>query len=194
LRNPYSFEFDPKSGQLFIAEVGENHWEEIDWAPKGSDGGYNFGWKFNMGTHCHPSLGPDDKCPIVGTLPIAEYPHQEPYPGAEKLNEDWGCSVIALGVANYGGMDGVFLSGDWCSGRVFGTGWDGKKWQLQELTQTSLQFTGGGIDEDGTVLAVNCNCFYTEDKGALANPPGSLWKVVPADKVPSGAEVAATKK
>jgi cytochrome c(L) len=143
LRNPYSFEFDPKSGQLFIAEVGQNHWEEIDWAPKGSNGGYNYGWKFNMGTHCHPSLGPDDKCPVVGTLPIAEYPHQEPYPGAEKLNEDWGCSVIALGVANYGGMSGVFLTGDWCSGRVFGSAWDGKKWQMQELTQTSLQFTGG---------------------------------------------------
>jgi glucose/arabinose dehydrogenase len=190
LRNPYSFSFDKKGGSLFIADVGQNHWEEIDWAPKGSNGGYNFGWKFNMGTNCHPSLGPDDKCPIVGTLPVAEYPHQEPYPGAEKLNEDWGCSVIALGV----NTDGVFLAGDWCSGRVFGTAWDGKKWQLQELTQTSLQFTGGGVDEDGTVLAVNCNCFYTEDKGALANPPGSLWKIVAADKVPEGAEVAATKK
>lgn len=194
LRNPYSFSFDKKSGGLFIAEVGQNHWEEIDWAPKGSNGGQNFGWKFNMGTRCHPSLGPDDKCPIVGTLPIAEYPHQEPYPGAQKLNADWGCAVIALGVANYGGMDGVFLAGDWCSGRVFGLAWDGKKWQLQELTQTSLMFTGGGVDEDGTVLAVNCNCFYTDDKGALNNPPGSLWKIVPADKVPAGAEVAQTKK
>ncbi len=48
---------------------------------------------------------------------------------------------MGLGVANYAGMEGVFLTGDWCSGRVFGTGWDGKKWQLQELAQTSLQFT-----------------------------------------------------
>jgi glucose/arabinose dehydrogenase len=190
LRNPYSFSFDRKGGSLYIAEVGQNHWEEIDWAPKGSNGGYNFGWKFNMGTHCHPSLGPNDKCPIVGTLPIAEYPHQEPYPGAQKLNEGWGCAVIALGV----NTDGVFLSGDWCSGRVFGTAWVGGKWQLQELTQTSLMFTGGGVDEDGTVLAVNCNCFYTDDKGAMNNPPGSLWKIVPADKVPAGAEVAETKK
>jgi hypothetical protein len=77
---------------------------------------------------------------------------------------------------------------------VFGTGWDGKKWQLQELAQTALQFTSGNTDEDGTVLAVNCNCFYLDDKGATANPPGSLWKIVPADKVPAGAEVAKTKK
>ena len=194
LRNPYSFEFDRKGGSLFIAEVGQNHWEEIDWAPKGSNGGYNFGWKFNMGTHCHPATGANDKCPIVGTLPIAEYPHQEPYPGAQKLNAGYGCAVIAFGVANYGGFDSTFLAGDWCTGRVLATAWVGSKWQLQELTQTALQFTGGGVDEDGTVLAVNCNCFYTEDKGALANPPGALWKIVPADKVPAGAEVAETKK
>jgi hypothetical protein len=125
---------------------------------------------------------------------VAEYPHQEPYPGAEKLKDGWGCSVMGLGVANYAGMNGVFLSGDWCSGRVFGTGWDGKKWQLQELVQTSLQFTSGNNDEDGTVLAVNCDCFYTDDKGPLANPPGALWRIVAADKVPAGAEVAKTKK
>ena len=71
-------------------------------------------------------------------LPVAEYPHQEPTPGAEKLNDGWGCSVMGLGVANYGGMDGVFLTADWCSGRIFGTGWDCKKWQLQELAAEML--------------------------------------------------------
>ena len=194
LRNPYSLDFDKKTGALFIAEVGQNHWEEINWQPADSKGGQNYGWKFNMGTHCHPLTGPNDKCPIVGTLPVAEYPHQEPYPGAEKLKDGWGCSVMGLGVANYAGMNNVYLTGDWCSGRVFGTGWDGDKWQIQELMQTSLQFTSGNLDEDGTVLAVNCDCFYTDDKGPLANPPGALWRVVPADKVPAGAEVAKTRK
>ena len=194
LRNPYSIRFDKKTGSMFIADVGQNHLEEIDWQPADSKGGQNYGWKFNMGTHCHPATGPDDKCALVGTLPVAEYPHQEPYPGAEKLKDGWGCSVMGLGVANYAGMEGVFLTGDWCSGRVFGTGWDGKKWQLQELAQTSLQFTSGNVDEDGTVLAVNCDCFYTDDKGPLANPPGALWRIVAADKVPAGAEVAKTKK
>ena len=60
-----------------------------------------------------------------------------------------------LGVANYGGMKGVYLVGDWCSGRVFGLGWDGRKWQLEELAHTSLQFTAGGIGEDGYVYGVN---------------------------------------
>ena len=61
---------------------------------------------------------------------------------------------------------------------------------MQELLQTILQFTAGDVDEDGNVLAVNCYCFYTDDKGPTANPVGALWRVVPADKVPPGAEVA----
>ena len=194
LRNPYAFHFNKKTGDLFIADVGQNHWEEINWQPASSKGGENYGWKHNMGTHCHPATGPNDVCPQVGVLPVAEYPHQEPYPGAEKLTDGWGCSVQGLGVANYAGMDGVYLTGDWCSGRVFATGWDGSKWQLQELAQTDLQFTAGNNDEDGTVLAVNCNCFYLDDKGAAANPPGALWKIVAADAVPEGAETARMKQ
>jgi glucose/arabinose dehydrogenase len=190
LRNPYEFSFDRKTGDIYIADVGQNHWEEIDWIPAGSKGGENFGWPRMNASKCHPMTGPDDQCGIVGKLPIAEYPHQEPYPGAEKLDKDWGCSVQGLGVANYLGNASVFLTGDWCSGRVFGTAWDGSKWQIEELLQTSLQFTAGGYDEDGNVLAVNANNFYLADQGPTANPPGKLWRVVPADKVPAGAEVA----
>ncbi len=193
LRNPYSFHFDRKTGDLFIADVGQNHWEEIDWQPANSAGGENYGWKFNQGSHCHPMTGPDDKCPIVGVLPVSEYPHQEPYPGAEKLRTGWGCSAQGLGVANgYAGMPATYLVGDWCSGRLFGTAWDktASKWVMQELLQTRLQFTGGNVDADGYVLATNCYCFYTDDKGPTANPPGALWRIMPADKVPEGAEVA----
>ena len=149
------------------------------------------GWRPSK---CHPMLGDPaaQQCPVIGVLPAAEYPHQVPYPGAAELTDDWGCSAQGLGVANYGGMQGVYLVGDWCSGRVFGLGWDGSAWQLEELAQTDLQFTAGGYDEDGNVLAVNCNCFYIGEQGALANPPGALWRVVPADQVPQGAEVART--
>lgn len=192
LRNPYSFHFNPRNGDLFIADVGQNHWEEIDWQPGSSKGGENYGWKFNQGSHCHPTTGPGEKCPTVGLLPVAEYPHQEPYPGAAKLNAGWGCSAQGLGVANYGAMKDTYLVGDWCSGRLFGIAWDAgaKKWNMQELMQTSLQFTSGTVDADGNVLALNCNCFYTDDKGPTANPPGQLWRILPADKVPAGAETA----
>ena len=194
-RNPYEFSFDPKTGHLFIADVGQNHWEEIHFQPAKSKGGENYGWNKMQGSWCHPMSGPNDKCPTVGVLPAGEYPHEVPYPGAQPLKEGHGCSIEGLGVANYGGMNGVYLVGDWCSGRVFGLGWDpagGGKWQLQEMMQTNLQFTAGGNAEDGFVYAVNCNCFYTADRGPLGNPPGALWRVVPADQVPPGAETART--
>jgi glucose/arabinose dehydrogenase len=192
LRNPYEFAFDRNTGDLFIADVGQNHWEEIDWQPAGSRGGENYGWAIKQGSHCYPMTGQNTTCPQVGVLPVAEYPHEEPYPGAPKLTEGTGCSVQGLGVANYAGMTGVYLAGDWCSGRLFGVGYDQgeRKWKLQEFLQTSLQFTAGGVDEDGTVLAVNCNCFYIGEQGPLQNPPGALWRVLPADRVPPGAEVA----
>ena len=190
LRNPYEFSFDLKTGDLYIADVGQNHWEEIDYQPASSKGGENYGWNFNMGSWCFPMTGPDDKCPQVGLLPAGEYPHENPYPGAAPLKDGHGCSIEGLGVANYGTMKGVYLVGDWCSGRVFGMGWDGKKWQMQEMLHTNLQFTAGGYDEQGFVYAVNCNCFYTSDKGPMANPPGALWKVVMADQVPPGAATA----
>jgi hypothetical protein len=122
-------------------------------------------------------------------LPAAQYPHGTAYPGGPEVDTG-GCSVQGFGVANYGGMNGVYLAGDWCSGRVFGLGWDGSAWQLQEMMQTSLQFTSGGIGEDGMVYAVNSNNFYTSDQGPEENPPGSLWRVVPAGEVPAGAETA----
>jgi glucose/arabinose dehydrogenase len=190
LRNPYMFHFDRKSGDLFIADVGQNHWEEINYQPSASKGGENYGWRHNQASHCHPLTGATENCPVVGVLPVAEYPHQEPYPGAPKLTQGFGCSAQGLGVANYGGMNKVYLVGDWCSGRLWAVGWDGSRWQLQESLQTNLQFTAGDVDEDGFVLAVNCYCFYLDDKGPLANPAGALWRVLPQNQVPAGAQTA----
>ena len=194
LRNPYEFSFDGKTGALFIADVGQNHWEEVHWSPAGSKGGENFGWNKMEGSRSHPVTGAVDTGSAVGVLPVAEYPHEVPYPGAAPLKEGHGCSVQGLGVANYGGMNGVYLVGDWCSGRMFGVGWDGTKWVIDELLHTNLQFTAGGVGEDGYVYAVNCSCFYTADRGATGNPPGALWRIVPAAEVKPGQETALTKQ
>jgi glucose/arabinose dehydrogenase len=192
VRNPYEFSFDLNTGNMFIADVGQNHWEEIIFE-KAGDAGHNYGWPRMEASFCHPMTGDpaNSECSIVGTLPAAQYPHSAPWPGADEVDTG-GCSVQGFGVANYGGMEGVYLAGDWCSGRVFGLGWDGNKWQLQEMLQTGLQFTAGGYDEDGMVLAVNANNFYLADTGPDANPPGELWRVVPANEVPEGAVVAET--
>lgn len=192
VRNPYEFAFDQKTGDLFIADVGQNHWEEIIFEPAGA-AGRNYGWPRMEASFCHPMTGDPagSACSVVGVLPAGQYPHTKPFPGAPD-DDTGGCSIQGFGVANYGGMEGVYLAGDWCSGRVFGMGHDGSKWILQELLQTGLQFTAGGYDEDGMVIAVNANNFYLADEGPDANDPGALWRIVPADQVPEGAETAET--
>jgi hypothetical protein len=91
-------------------------------------------------------------------------------------------------------MDGVFLTGDWCSGRVFGTGWDADAGQVGDAVAGPDRpaVHRRRHDEDGTILAVNCNCFYLADQGPMENPPGALWRIVPADEVPEGAITART--
>lgn len=192
VRNPYEFDFDPETGDLYIADVGQNHWEEIIFQPAASEGGEYYGWPEMQAAFCHPMTGDpaESECAVQGVLPAGMYPHTTAYPDGPELTEGTGCSVQGFGVARYGGMDGVYLAGDWCSGRVFGLGWDGERWQLEELLQTGLQFTAGGLDEEGRVLAVNANNFYLADTGPDANPPGQLWRIMPEDEVPEGAEVA----
>jgi uncharacterized repeat protein (TIGR01451 family) len=73
LRNPWRYSFDRTTGELYIGDVGQGLWEEIDYQPTGV-GGLNFGWRCYEGTHAY-NLNPP--CPGVLTFPVAEYPHTE---------------------------------------------------------------------------------------------------------------------
>jgi hypothetical protein len=156
-------------------------------------GGEDYGWPDVQAAFWHPMTGDpaESGCALIGVLPAAQYPHDLGWPGGPE-NTEGGCSVQGFGVANDGGMQGVHLAGDWRSGRVFGLGRDGESWQLREMMQTGLQFTAGGLDKDGFVLAVNGNNVYLADEGPDANPPGQPWRTMPADEVPEGATVART--
>ena len=107
LRNPWRLRFDRATGDLWIGDVGQNLWEEIDVARLGV-GGLDFGWNTMEGFHCfHPSVG----CDQTGlTLPVAEYGH------------DLGCAVIGGVVvrdARQGRLDGGYLFGDACSDNLW---------------------------------------------------------------------------
>src|SRR5207249_5056930 len=79
LRNPWRFSFDRATNDLWIADVGQNAWEEVDFQPAESHGGENYGWSVLEGTHCYR---PSSNCDPSGTvLPVAEY------------NHDLGCSI-----------------------------------------------------------------------------------------------------
>ncbi|HEU5430687.1 MAG TPA: PQQ-dependent sugar dehydrogenase [Thermomicrobiales bacterium] len=192
LRNPWQFSFDPKTGDLYIADVGQNVWEEINYQPGGSKGGQNYGWDHMEGAHCYPPLrtlpgtpaaGVADSCDPFGTPPVAEYSHSV-----------GGCSITGIGV--YRGqespaLDGIYFNSDFCSGKVFGLARDQSgNWVYQELLDTTLLVTGAGQDANGDLYLTSCNCQFSRDYNPFANPQGAVWRIVAADKVPQGAETA----
>jgi hypothetical protein len=107
VRNPWRNSFDRATGDLWIGDVGQGAWEEVDVARAGV-GGLNLGWNRMEGNHCYP---PGSDCSTDGlTPPIAEYGH------------DLGCTVVGGYVyrgTRYPALEGVYLFGDYCSGRIF---------------------------------------------------------------------------
>ncbi len=107
VRNPWRFSFDRATGDLWIGDVGQNEWEEIDQLPAaaGRGRGANLGWNEMEATH--PFEGGSN--PDGGVLPVFEYSH------------DQGCSVTG-GVVYRGsaipGLGGAYLFGDYCQGDV----------------------------------------------------------------------------
>ncbi len=108
LRNPWRFSFDRATGDLYIGDVGQNLWEELDWSPaaEGAGRGVNYGWKVMEGRHCYE----EDTCDQTGlTLPVVEYGH------------DIGCSVTGGYVyrgAAIPELQGHYFYADFCGGFV----------------------------------------------------------------------------
>jgi len=179
IRNPWKMHFDAKTGDLFIADVGQNHWEEINFQPASSTGGENYGWKFMCGTQPFPASLKN--APQVGVLPIGEYTHAGE-----------GICVTGLGVyrgKTYPALDGTYFVADWGSGKIWGMQHrDGGKWAMEELLNTSLMPTGSGAGEDGTIYMTTAHANYGGPVKPADNERGALWMMVDAEKVPEGAE------
>jgi len=142
LRNPWRISFDPLTGDLWIGDVGQGNWEEINRVPGGAPGGYNFGWNEMEGTH--PFEGSQQ--PFF-TAPVAEYSHGE------------GCSVTGGFVYRGAALpewQGIYFYGDYCSGVVWGLPADGEAVQVAgnasaavPLFQTGFRITTFGVDDFG---------------------------------------------
>jgi glucose/arabinose dehydrogenase len=76
LRNPWRYSFDRETGDLYIGDVGQREWEEINVQPASSQGGENYGWNEFEGTHCFPE-GTSGCDPTGMTMPVAEYAHDD---------------------------------------------------------------------------------------------------------------------
>src|SRR3989304_2132574 len=137
LRNPWRFSFDRLTGDLYIGDVGQGAWEEIDFLPAGSPGGTNFGWNYREGNHPYEGQPPTG---LALVDPVAEYDHGS------------GCSVtggVVYRGSNLPAWQGVYLYGDFCSGLVWGLlhNPDGT-WQNGLLFDTSLSISSFTTDED----------------------------------------------
>jgi hypothetical protein len=144
LRNPWRFAFDRLTGDLYIGDVGQGLWEEIDFQPASSSGGENYGWRLMEGSRCfHPS-----NCDSTGlVLPIAEYPH----------SRGW-CSVTGGEVYRgslYPRMDGVYFYGDYCTGTIWGLMREAEVWSSAILAETGLPISSFGHDEDGGLYVLD---------------------------------------
>lgn len=142
LRNPWRFSFDRATGDLWIADVGQDALEEINWQPASSRGGENYGWNRMEGSNCfRPG------CDRTGlTLPVFEYGRSE------------GCSVTGGFV--YRGrqapaLRGMYLYGDYCSGRIWGLERVGDRWSNRLLLASGFNITTFGEDEAGEIYVAN---------------------------------------
>jgi glucose/arabinose dehydrogenase len=143
-RNPWRTSFDRATGDLWIGDVGQNAWEEVDVHRAGRPGGANFGWARMEGFHCFR----DDSCDAATfTPPVAEYGH------------DAGCTIIGGYVyrgAAQPALAGAYVFADYCSGLV----WvldasSGERQEPQQVAETGHTFSSFGEDEAGELYATD---------------------------------------
>jgi glucose/arabinose dehydrogenase len=144
LRNPWRFSFDRTTGDLYIADVGQNRYEEVHWQPAGSLGGENYGWDVMEGNHC---FEPEAGCDPGGLVrPIAEYDHTR------------GCSITGGYVyrgTRYPQMCGIYLFGDFCSGRIWGLRREPSgEWEMTLLLETGINISSFSQDAAGEIYVV----------------------------------------
>ncbi|MEE8567598.1 MAG: PQQ-dependent sugar dehydrogenase [Anaerolineales bacterium] len=142
LRNPWRFAFDQLTGDLYIGDVGQDDWEEINFQPSGTPGGVNYGWNIREGSHPFAGDTTEDL-----TDPVAEYDH------------NLGYSVIGGVVVRDPSLpewQGVYLYGDYGSGRIWGLVRDaGGNWESAVLFETDFGISSFGQDVDGQIYLLD---------------------------------------
>ena len=143
LRNPWRLSFDRANGNLFIADVGQGSWEEVNRESYGQPAGRNYGWRVMEGRHCYQA----STCNRSGkTLPITEYGHT-----------NGNCSITG-GFVYHGptqvALVGQYVFADFCSGRIWAMPAMGGNGDQVLQADTSRQITSFGEGDDGELYAV----------------------------------------
>jgi glucose/arabinose dehydrogenase len=142
LRNPWRLSFDRESGDLWMGDVGQGSWEEIDVGRAGL-GGSNFGWRIMEGSHCYGA----ETCERAGlTLPVTDY------------GRDQGCTVIGGYVYRgeaHAFLKGTYLFADHCSGNLFAIDASSDEYRTPTLVGTGAERVAAfGEDTAGELYAL----------------------------------------
>ena len=136
LRNPWRFSFDRLTGDLYLGDVGQSSWEEVDFQPGSSPGGENYGWNIKEGFECYNAANCDDQ---GMTDPVHVY----------QTHVEGTCSISGGYVyrgGNYPGLSGLYIYGDYCNGKIWGLKSEAGGWMNQLLLDTSLSISPFGED------------------------------------------------
>lgn len=144
VRNVWRFSFDRANGDLYLGDVGQNTYEEINYHAFGTPNGANYGWRIYEGLHYY--TGGNDPANLV--MPIAEYSHADGH-----------CSVTGGYVyrgGNIPSLQGIYLFGDFCSGQIWTTYRDTSgAWQTSRLLDSPYTIASFGEDEAGELYIVD---------------------------------------
>ncbi len=168
VRNPYRYSFDRLTGDLWVADVGQSLWEEIDFQSAASPGGENYGWRLMEGNHC---FNPPTGCEAIPGLtdPIHEYSHS------------LGCSVTGGYVyrgAAIPDLAGTYFFADYCSGTIWSMRYDGAN--VSEFTDRTAQLAPGGGLSIQSISGFGEDGFgelYVVDRGTSTT--GEVYKILP---------------
>lgn len=143
LRNPWRFSFDRITGDLYIADVGQNAYEEIDFQPASSPGGENYGWNIMEGSSRYNN-NPSNLTGLV--LPVAEYDHSQ----GESVT-----GGIVYRSSLEPNLQGVYLYGDFINGQIWGLRPNSTGWENTLVLDTPYGISTFGEDQAGNLYVAD---------------------------------------
>ena len=173
LRNPWRFSFDKFNGDLYIGDVGQYLWEEIN-KISSNQSDINFGWKIMEGNHCYEK----EVCNQDGlTKPILEYPSDASYAfSLMDINQKnvYGCSVTG-GYVYRGNkindLSGLYLFSDFCTGKI---------WSLDPIKSVTKDLTFQLLGNKKSMIPSFSEDIYGELY--IVEFSGSIYKIVPSNE------------
>jgi glucose/arabinose dehydrogenase len=147
LRNPWRFSFDRATGDLYIGDVGQGAYEEIDFQPAESNGGENYGWSCKEGTQDYPPTVVENCESLEFVPPIFEYGRST---GGRSVTGGY----VYRGSA-YPEMQGIYFFGDYNGGIIWGLRPVADGWESEILLQAGFLISSFGEDQAGNIYVLD---------------------------------------